>query len=616
MVRKFNIGYWLSAFTAYTGVAALLLSGLTKTETELSAQTNYFISSVSWLVSAAFLTLIFSKRQFRFTVIDLIVVLFFVYCSFNYLYLSPVDASTKYLNLIYLLLLYGSIRVVLPVYKGLAAFAFVVVMLCGLWEAFLGLKQAWGFSRSNHSLFPITGTFFNPGPYGGYIAVVMSLAFSYMVHRSFLLRPTTTKRRLPWLILYRLCCTVFALSFVIFFAVMSRAAFVALFVCAAIIVYRKREWRERMVSYMKNNRLRIITATVTIAVAIPLMLVSLYRTKPESADGRFLIWRISTRIIEENLFFGVGYGAFGGEYAKSQAAYFQQHTDSPLKAVAGVPEYGFNEYLKLGAETGATGLILFLAMILTAIYRMIKTRNRFLYGLVAVAVFAFFSYPFSVLPLQVFTVLFVVSGAVSKTRGTVKQDILSKLISVFCAGIALLICLMLNNVFKDKVSACREWKKSRYLYEAKLYEQASKEYAALYPVIKDNPRFLFEYGQSLCKTEQHNKSNIVLTEGVQLSSDPMFHNIIGNNYMAVSKYDLAEKSYRQAHAILPNRLYPLWLLMILYQQTGKAECAEKVAKEIIEFIPKVESSATNEMKRDAEKLLQKNYNIDPSLITN
>lgn len=607
IVQRFNIGYLLPAFASYAGVAALLLSGLTKTEVELSIQTNYFILSIRWLVCSAIFTLILSRRQFRLNIIDLIATLFFVYCTANYLYISPIDASTKYLNLIYLSLLYSSLRIILPIYKGLAVFAFFILVLCGLWEALLGFKQAWGFSQSNHGLFSITGTFFNPGPYGGYIAVVMSLSLSYLIHHSYLLRQPTTKRRLLCVILYWLCCSVFVLSFIIFFAVMSRAAFVALFVCATMIVCLKREWRDLMVSFIKSRWRQIAAISIMITIAISLLSVSIYMAKLESANGRLLIWRVSTNIIGEYKFFGVGYGAFGGEYAKFQAAYFQNHPDSPLKAVAGVPEYGFNEYLRLGAETGIIGLLLFLTLTLTVIFRMIKTKNIFLYGLVAVAIFAFFSYPFSILPLQVFFVLFIASGSVSKTRRTAKPDIIFKFISVLCTVIALLFCLMFNNVYKEKINASIEWQKSRYLYKANHFEEINIIYSSIHPMMMDNPRFLFEYGQSLCKLGQHKRSIIVLEKGAQLSSDPMFHNIIGNNYMAIGKYNFAEQSYRQAHAILPNRLYPLWLLMILYQQTGRTEFSEKTAEDIIKFIPKIESPATDEMKRDAAKLLQSNF---------
>ena len=37
-------------------------------------------------------------------------------------------------------------------------------------EAIYGLRQLYGFTSSHHSLYSLTGSFFNPGPYSGYLA--------------------------------------------------------------------------------------------------------------------------------------------------------------------------------------------------------------------------------------------------------------------------------------------------------------------------------------------------------------------------------------------------------------------------------------------------------------
>ena len=49
----------------------------------------------------------------------------------------------------------------------------VLLVLLGGYEAFLGFRQLYGFSVSNHSLYALTGSFYNPGPYMGYLAMVL-----------------------------------------------------------------------------------------------------------------------------------------------------------------------------------------------------------------------------------------------------------------------------------------------------------------------------------------------------------------------------------------------------------------------------------------------------------
>ena len=45
----------------------------------------------------------------------------------------------------------------------------------GMKEAVLGLLQVYGYEPSNHSLYALTGSFYNPGPYSGFLAMCLPL---------------------------------------------------------------------------------------------------------------------------------------------------------------------------------------------------------------------------------------------------------------------------------------------------------------------------------------------------------------------------------------------------------------------------------------------------------
>ncbi|MDE6349086.1 MAG: hypothetical protein K2L60_10685, partial [Bacteroides sp.] len=47
------------------------------------------------------------------------------------------------------------------------------LMLTGGVQALLGLLQLYGYAASHHSLYAMTGSFFNPGPYSGYLAMAL-----------------------------------------------------------------------------------------------------------------------------------------------------------------------------------------------------------------------------------------------------------------------------------------------------------------------------------------------------------------------------------------------------------------------------------------------------------
>ena len=51
-----------------------------------------------------------------------------------------------------------------------------LLMAAGMLEAVWGLLQMYGYEPSNHSLYALTGSFYNPGPYSGFLAMCLPLA--------------------------------------------------------------------------------------------------------------------------------------------------------------------------------------------------------------------------------------------------------------------------------------------------------------------------------------------------------------------------------------------------------------------------------------------------------
>ena len=64
---------------------------------------------------------------------------------------------------------------------------------------------------------------------------------------------------------------------------------------------------------------------------------------------------------------------------------------------------------------------------------------------------------------------------------------------------------------------------------------------------------------------------------------------MGNNSLALGKYREAEDRYKHAFYIVPNRLYPLYLLAKLYHEEGDTAKFMYIADKISSFPPKVES---------------------------
>ncbi|MCL2728264.1 MAG: O-antigen ligase family protein, partial [Bacteroidales bacterium] len=337
-----------------------------------------------WLLTAALITSLFSKKICSsLSTTDLFAALFFVYLTINHLFLSPINAWGRYLILLLLAMNFLSLRVILPAYRHIGKLALFIFFLCGLREAHIGILQLLGMSASYHPRFAMTGTFFNPGPYGGYLSVAMSVALYYIVHYYYYFMRCMRRilSRQMWIILrpviwlYPLSVATFALSFIIFFGIMSRGAMVALGISAALIFWHKKSFRVKVVKMVKTHRKKATLCALLLLIMAGGTGTALYSVKKGSADSRLLMWRISCNMIVGRPLNGYGYGTYLGEYAQAQAAYFRKHPDSAAIEAAGAPEFGFNGYLQIGAETGVTGLLLFLLAIVSALIRLVKKRD-------------------------------------------------------------------------------------------------------------------------------------------------------------------------------------------------------------------------------------------------
>jgi tetratricopeptide (TPR) repeat protein len=152
-------------------------------------------------------------------------------------------------------------------------------------------------------------------------------------------------------------------------------------------------------------------------------------------------------------------------------------------------------------------------------------------------------------------------------------------------------------------NAYKEWKNLKMLYQMQLYDRLPNGYERLSAALADRNDFLFEYGQSLSKTENYVKSNIILLKGQQRSSDPMFYNIVGKNYQALKQYKNAEENFIMAANCVPHKLYPYYLLAKLYIETGDSLKFRRAAEILMSKEPKVQSSAVKEMRDEIKRMI-------------
>ncbi|MDR2027316.1 MAG: O-antigen ligase family protein [Prevotellaceae bacterium] len=489
---------------------------------------------------------------------------------------------------------------------GLCGLAFVIT---GLVEAIWGLMQLYGFTYSQHNLFKITGSFFNPGPYSGWLAMVFPMALGYMIfnRKGHKITQSLFNRIRATSVKILGTLTVLCISTILPSA-MSRASWLAaLGGCAFVgIIYGLKN--KKVTDYFKRHRKRVF---ILLLIAFTLMIVvfaGLFLLKKDSALGRVFTWKISLQTIVKHPF-GVGLGNFSGSYGNVQAEYFASGAGNEReKYIAGGAEYAFNEYLQICIETGIIPFLIFFTFVIYVLVIGIRNKNILPAGsLVSLLIFASISYPFNVLP---FVIAFVFLSAFCMADNNNDKPH-KKLYPKFVIR-AFLITVPVSFVLLFKFSsfnfqfyyAYKYWKLTTMLHYNSMHREAAVEYAMQYPYLQDELDFLLEYSISLSRSEQYRKSNEILRQAMQISCAPMLYNIMGRNYQALKQYELAEQCFKKAANLVPNRLYPHYLLAKLYNEMGLKDKAETETNVVLTKTPKVESMAVEEMREELRELLR------------
>ena len=554
--------------------------------------------------------------------------------------------------------LYFALRLLFSAGRQSGAWVAVLIMAGCLYESALGIYQLIA-DTSRHGLFPMTGTFLNPGPYSAYLAVGVAIALSFgraikefrsyrssgvqtnafsgvqelqeyrssdkcmeagdgrqnagdvmqdagdmMQEADVCPQPMPSRSLLPF---YHFTLLLFYLfTFLPLIVAWSRAAWVAVAVVAACVYWRQ----------LARYKYVVLALAVVGGVAA-------YLLKQGSADGRVVMWLGALKAIAADPWTGAGIGGFGGAYAEGVAALFADGGAQGLLQSANVTDNAYNELLTIGVEQGLPGMVAFAAVVVMALLRLRRSCRPLMYGLLALVVFSMFSYPLHCQPYRILFVLMCAWGAAapapsnSPVRGRTPSGITASPHGgdgrgAFCAFVFVLFLasLVVRADMERRVAASEDYRLMAGVDASYMID----DYYELLPLMGDNERFLFDFGKALAGLGRHNDSNAMLRRGAQLSADPMFFVLMGNNYRAMGMPAEAERCYRSAFSIMPNRIYPLYRLMKLYEEQGRRADCLRMARRVAAFDVKVESEATREMKREAENIVtavkrQRNFSL-------
>ena len=415
------------------------------------------------------------------------------------------------------------------------------LIAAGAAEAVWGLLQVYGYEPSNHSLYALTGSFYNPGPYSGFLAMCLPIALHEWL-----------KGKGIW---KHLALVALVLMGVVLPSGMSRSAWLAALVASGYVL-AVHHWKA-VCRYWKA-----VLAGLLLLVVLG---IGAYHWKKDSADGRLLMWKIAfTEVIVP--WNGVGWEYVAGAYGEGQERYFASGKGTEQEErVAGAPEYVFNEYLQVGLAWGMHTMfgIVFLVIVCLK-WGHVSRQYGVCGGLLSLSVFAFSSYPFQFMEFILAFLALLVACAMGYRKKWV-------------GALALVLGIGIGAYLADN----RPQKNAR-----QMFEQAHA---------------LHKAGKWWASTELLKETMKVSSDAMVLNIIGKNFQAMGQPKVAEHWY--VRSTHRLPNRIYPY--YLLAKLYAEHPDVFPKEKLEWAAQMVQEKEPKVQSTAIRQMREEVKKLLEK-----------
>lgn len=322
------------------------------------------------------------------------------------------------------------------------------------------------------------------------------------------------------------------------------------------------------------------------------LVVPLYQYKKDSADGRVLIWKCTLDMIQEKPLLGYGPGGFKANYMNYQARYFRENPDSKYSMLADDVKRPFNEYLWIITDYGIVGGALLLITGVGVIRLWRKFRDAIsrtaLLCLLSIAVFSFFSYPFTY-PHTLILLLF--SAGVLFIR----VYPFSRVAWRNAFAVATLGMVTLSFFAVKRMIAELEWCKIAHLSLCGQTEKVLPVYGELEKELGNVPLFLYNYASELNVAGCYKESIRVATQCEEIFADYYTQLLLANNFKNIGEYEKACKHWMLASEMCPNRFVPLYELFEVYNSAQDTMRAQRIGTMILEKPIKIHSVEVHRM---------------------
>lgn len=345
-----------------------------------------------------------------------------------------------------------------------------------------------------------------------------------------------------------------------------------------------------------------------LSVVIVLSGIFLYKADIESSSGRWMLWEITSIIIEENPVFGVGHGNYSREYLNYQAVYFENESHAHNAYKAANIKQAHNEYLQSIAEGGIlSGILLIAIWILPLVFLSKKLRTEssifdfaLLGILVSILIHSLIDSPLHVLPVAI--VGYATIATMDKTLITFPKKSKYAWVILLSGYFTFMIIKKGNAYFGHHY-----WKQGVEHIHREQWSIAINDLEVALERLPNKGELLYQLGAAHIFDGQYTRGTYYIGESKKHFNDRNIYLSEAYGLMKLEKYAEAEKSATTALSMFPIHLAPHLLLGEIYYHLGQEELSKASLSKCINEDIEIKSVETKQISEDARELWQEFY---------
>jgi O-antigen polymerase len=567
----------------------------------------YIFLSNCILATTIFYLFFQKKIVLKFNYIDVFFLLYFIYTTIRFFLIDRyVTLNENFEQLLSYIFFYFIIKFLYKNNSNFIPILNLIIQFSGLFQIFFGYFQLIKLVHVYNNYFKITGTFTNPSPYSYYVAIIFIHSFGvlllfYKKNKNIFLK------KLTFVLSLSICIS----ALIILPFTQSRTSWIMAITGIIIIIYFRFNLKKYLLNLYKNWIYKCIVF-ISLAIITIFLTNILYKFKPQSADGRLLIWKVSIQIAKDNPLFGVGYNQFSNSYNIYLANWFLLHPKAEYeKKLADSINYTYNELYQILIENGLIGLFLFILLLITVqiyiirIYRYKKDIGVLIFSLWScILVCSMFSYPFRIIS---FNLIFILLLAIISNESD--SDFIQINVFNFKKIVMLFICIsyLLTSSFEEvnRFKGYNLWYSIQNNTKINNEIFFDKMYAYAYPYLKQNGEFLCDYANFLeCRGKIFESLKMLILAKRYCANSYLYYTF-GNVYNDLNDFKNAEKSYITSINMTPKKLTHRVSLLRLYEKYGYIQKAKEMANEILSTETKEKTFYIRMYKSEAQRVIKK-----------